>query len=86
MNFPKRATSHIQETISWKIFQQKVSNKWIIRNVSERDYGIDAYVEMINNKSEITGDICFIQLKDTRNITWKNNNARQNRIKKETIS
>ena len=71
VELPKRTTEHIKESASWKILQGQTPAEWIIREVTERDYGIDAYVELTNEKGEITGDLCSIQLKGTSAIEWR---------------
>ena len=42
-----------------------------MREVTERDYGIDAYIELANDKDEITGDLILVQLKGTEALRWK---------------
>lgn len=71
MEFPKRTTEHVTESASWKILQAKTPAAWILREVTERDYGIDAYIEITSTKGEVTGNLCSIQLKGTEKIEWK---------------
>jgi hypothetical protein len=92
MKYPKRPSKHIKETESWKILQNSVPSEWIVRGVSERDYGVDCYIEMVGNDGSVTGDLLSVQLKGTELLDWKHND-RQNRdearfsgIKIETIS
>jgi len=59
---PKRTPQHISETASFKIFSNKIPDNWIIRYVTERDYGIDLYIELVNKDNELTGDLILIQL------------------------
>jgi len=70
MEFPKRAKQHISETTSYKIFALKVPNRWIIREITERDYGIDCYIEIVNDKLQVTGELISIQLKSREKIEW----------------
>ena len=56
MNLPERIDKHITETSSYKIFSCEIPDSWIIREVTERDYGIDCYIEVVNNRNEVTGD------------------------------
>ena len=92
MQFPKRTSEHIMESLSWRRFEQCAPDQWIIREVTERDYGIDAYVEMVTSKGEVTGDLCSIQLKGTETIHWSENTGNQGRryhlagIKKATVN
>lgn len=92
MKYPKRPSTHIKETESWKILQNSVPSEWIVREVSERDYGVDCYIEMVGNDGSVTGDLLSVQLKGTELLDWKHND-RQNRhearfsgIKIETIN
>ena len=74
MKLPKRVPQHISETASFKIFSSKVPNNWIIRDVTERDYGIDCYLEIVNQNNELTGDLALIQLKSRQSILWTKEN------------
>lgn len=71
MDFPKRTAQHITETGSWKVLKAKAPDSWLVREVSERDYGIDAYIELVTLKGEVTGDLCSVQLKGSETIEWQ---------------
>lgn len=73
MKLPKRVENHIIETASYKIFSNNIPHNWIIREVSERDYGIDCYIELVNKHNSVTGELISIQLKGTRTIKWTKN-------------
>jgi hypothetical protein len=70
MEFPQRVAQHITETASFKIFSNCIPDNWIIREVSERDYGIDCYIELVNVNNQVTGELISIQLKGMQNIPW----------------
>lgn len=70
MLFPKRTEEHIKESDSWKVLEAKTPPHWIIREVTERDYGIDAYIELVTLNGEVTGNLFSIQLKGTGEIEW----------------
>lgn len=74
MQLPKRVAQHVSETASYKLFSFKVPSKWIVRDVSERDYGIDCYLELVNEKDELSGDLTLIQLKSREGIQWTKEN------------
>lgn len=74
MRFPKRTDSHIAETKSWRLLTVLAPDEWILREVSERDYGVDAYIEIATESGDITGDLISVQLKSTENIEWKGRN------------
>lgn len=70
MKFPVRSESHKIESASWRLLQEVAPDNWIIREVSERDYGIDAYVEMCKENGEVTGDLISLQLKGVKRLKW----------------
>ena len=92
MQFPKRTPTHVSESASWKILQQSLPAEWIIREVTERDYGVDCYVEIVWHNNEVTGDLCSLQLKSSDTINWKESSskwgkkARFSGIKKSTVN
>ncbi|MBN2790122.1 MAG: DUF4365 domain-containing protein [Candidatus Delongbacteria bacterium] len=74
MEFPKRVEQHITETSSFKIFNSAIPNSWIVREISERDYGIDCYIELVDSNNQVTGELISIQLKGMQSITWTKEN------------
>jgi Domain of unknown function (DUF4365) len=68
MKLPKRPDTHVTEAESWRLFQAIAPNEWIVREVSERDYGIDAYIELASKDGLVTGDLLSVQLKGA---TWR---------------
>jgi hypothetical protein len=46
LDFPKRSTTHVMESESWRLLGQFAPKEWILRDVTERDYGIDCYIEI----------------------------------------
>lgn len=86
MKFPKRTSQHIQDTAGMKIFQYVMPSEWIVREVSERDYGIDAYIELVPSSGEVSGELCSIQLKSSESLQWKNGKTVLNGIRKSTIN
>ena len=92
MKYPQRPSTHIKETDSWKILQNSVPSEWLLRGVTERDYGVDCYLEMVGRDGSVRGDLISIQLKGTESLDWKQND-KQNRqeakfsgVKIETIN
>lgn len=87
MKLPKRPIQHIRETASFKIFSSVIPNNWIIREVTERDYGIDCYIELVKVNDELSGQLVSIQLKSTDKIVWdKNDKYLLSGIKISTIN
>jgi hypothetical protein len=52
---------------SEKLFRSMMPDNWIIKEQTP-DYFIDYYVEMVNDQGELTGNICYVQLKGKSNI------------------
>lgn len=73
MEFPKRPESHVIESTSFRIFSNAIPNDWIIREVTEKDYGIDCYVEICEN-GYMTGKLLAFQLKASTEIILSENN------------
>ena len=71
MKFPKRPKPHIVETESFRLLQSLAPKEWIVRGPSERDYGIDLYIELVSKDAELTGQLMAIQIKAQKNIKWK---------------
>src|SRR5690348_9937170 len=70
MKMPQRVPQHVSETESFVIFSDKLPKNWIIRQVTERDYGIDCYLELVSDNNELTGELALIQLKSRQGIVW----------------
>jgi len=69
-----RTHQHVTDTRAVKRVIAKFPDSWVIRGLSERDYGIDLMVEVFaesgeDNKGkaqyEATGRVCFLQIKGT---------------------
>ncbi len=86
MQFPIRTSEHIKDSNGWRALLNKTPQEWIIRDVTERDYGIDSYIEIIPPSGAVTGDLCSIQLKSSEKVKWVNDKAILSRVKKSTIN
>lgn len=71
IELPKRADNHIRETTGNKVLESLIPAEWIIRSVSERDYGVDCYIELVDEENHLTGEIAFVQMKATDKIDWR---------------
>src|ERR1700677_3836790 len=78
MKWPKRTATHIQESKSWRLLAHLAPDEWIIREVTERDYGIDAYIEIATATGDITGNLISVQLKGPEQIDWRDLEWRDN--------
>lgn len=68
MDFPQRDITHIIERQALEILTQQLPEEWIIREMTERDYGIDLYIEIIKEDKKVTGDLIAIQVKGKKKI------------------
>jgi hypothetical protein len=71
MKLPQRPGTHLAEAKSWRLLESIAPDNWIVREVTERDYGIDAYIEICSLDGAVTGDLISIQLKAVNKIDWK---------------
>jgi hypothetical protein len=74
MKLPQRVPQHISETSSFKLFSSQIPDNWILREMTERDYGFDCYLEIVSDNNEVTGRLAFIQLKSRDKINWTSKN------------
>lgn len=68
MKYPNRHNNHLIEKRSLQILNAKLPSEWIIREVTERDYGIDLYVEIVGASGNVTGDMVALQVKGKERI------------------
>ncbi|MYF69612.1 MAG: DUF4365 domain-containing protein [Proteobacteria bacterium] len=71
MRFPKRPETHVLETKAMRLFQTLAPNDWILRETTERDYGIDAYIELVSPDGDVTGQLMSAQVKAERGLAWR---------------
>jgi len=69
IRYPHRDDGHVKETRSFKAFEQAIPDAWLIRHVTERDYGIDCLVEIVIGGT-VNGYLTAIQLKGTNALSW----------------
>lgn len=78
---PLRADNHIRESAGSKVLESFIPSEWMIRDITERDYGIDCYIELVNADKRLTGEIAFVQMKATDKIDWRIKDKGFNSIK-----
>ena len=71
MKLPIRPESHVTEAAAFKCFISKIPDRWIVRELTERDYGIDCYLEIVNSNNLVTGMLLSIQLKGISNVVLR---------------
>ena len=75
MDFPKRNITHVIEKQALEILNQQLPKEWIIREMTERDYGIDLYIEIIRPDKKITGELIAIQVKGKEKIEFSDDDT-----------
>jgi len=75
MDFPKRNITHIIERQAIDILTQKLPKEWIVREMTERDYGIDLYIEIVKKDQKVTGDLVAIQVKGKQKIEFDSHDS-----------
>ena len=75
MDYPIRSITHQIERQAIEILSKKLPKEWIVREMTERDYGIDLYLEIVNEDKKVTGDLLAIQIKGTSKIDFNNDGS-----------
>ncbi|GEN59895.1 DUF4365 domain-containing protein [Acetobacter nitrogenifigens] len=75
--YPVRADTHISESKSLALLRQSLPSHWIIREVGERDYGLDIYVEIVGVDKRLRGDLVAIQLKSQAKVEFSKSSTRK---------
>lgn len=73
--FPTRSIQHISETDSVQLLHGSLPADWVFRGVTERDYGVDALIEITNN-GRMTGNMLAAQVKGVRSFRFSNKDER----------
>ncbi len=61
----RRTQTHITDTLAVRNVISTLPSNWIVRNLEERDYGIDLKIELFNGETP-TGGLALIQIKGTK--------------------
>lgn len=86
MKFPKRAPEHIVESRSMTLLRLHLPEEWVVREVTERDYGIDVYVEIVNDDLAMSGDLVLFQVKGRSEAEESPSGFVVSGIKRETLN
>ena len=84
MNPPKRTDEHRSDTIAVRKVITSISPDWVIRELSERDYGIDMMVEIFDGDYS-TGKVVFFQVKGTSKKIITDKSTLSFQLKKRTL-
>ena len=86
MKYPHRAQQHVSEARSMNILHYLLPGQWIIRQVTERDYGIDLYLEIIEDDQLVTGKMVLLQVKSEPSIVFHDSVSSVGGIKESTCN
>lgn len=83
--FPKRSEQHITETDSITILRNILPHGWMVRELSEEDYGIDGIIE-ICDEGKVQGKVFAIQLKGHKYLSESSGSVNCYNIKPSTMN
>lgn len=75
-SLPKRTPNHMLETQARGVLLKVLPPRWLCREVLERDYGIDFYLEMVGPSGLLTGHLVAVQLKGRERLVWRGKTRR----------
>lgn len=85
IDLPKRTIQHEIDSRGVAILQYILGDEFIFRQISERDYGIDALIELtLDNR--VLGKFISVQIKSKQNISWNRNGKFKMRIENSSIN
>lgn len=67
LKYPKKDPNHIRETTGYKVLNSNIPSEWMIRDATEREYGIDCYVELDDKKCSTAN--CLLVMKTNNRLT-----------------
>ena len=70
---PQRGDTHRIDTLAVRRFITALSADWVVRELSDRDYGVDLKLEYFDNNKP-TGVVVFLQVKGTSSVIKPKNN------------
>jgi len=87
MTLPRRHKTHIIETKSRDILRSAFPSSWVARDISERDYGVDIYLEIVGSDQLLSGDMVALQAKGAIKIEFDSKgSATIANVKRSTIN
>ncbi|HDV6334047.1 TPA: DUF4365 domain-containing protein [Klebsiella michiganensis] len=83
--YPQRHHSHVTDSIAKRMLRLFIPPEWILRELSENDYGIDFQLEFTSPGNQVTGQIVGIQLKGTSTGNMSNQGSHSVSVKRSTL-
>ncbi|NWC91066.1 MULTISPECIES: DUF4365 domain-containing protein [unclassified Pseudomonas] len=84
--YPDRSSSHITDNAAKNILRSALSPAWMLRDLSENDYGIDFLLEFASPENRILGQVVAIQLKGTESSGLQDEDHHRVSIKTSTLN
>ena len=69
---PRRTQAHMTDSKACLLVAQLFSENWVLRDLTERDYGIDRIAERFHDECG-TSEMLILQIKGTKSNIDKNN-------------
>lgn len=85
-SYPKRAEQHIAESSSRTLLSNHLPREWVTREVTERDYGVDLYVEIVGKDKVLAGNLTALQLKAVKQAKIRRGVLRVSGVKRATLN
>lgn len=84
--YPLRHDSHVTDSAAKSILRSALPPRWMLRELSENDYGIDFQLEFTSPGNRITGQIAGIQLKGTSTRNIERQGSHSVSVKRSTLN
>ena len=86
-SFPQRSPSHVIDSRAKTLLRMALPPQWVLRDLTENDYGIDFFLEFTDEKNQLNGQLAAIQLKGTASSSRSNSEESHTiDIKRRTIN
>lgn len=84
--YPLRHDTHMTESAAKNILRSAIPSGWMLRELSENDYGIDFQLEFTSPGNRVTGQIAGIQLKGTATGSMSSQGSHSVSVNRSTLN
>lgn len=84
--YPLRHDTHVTDNAAKSILRSALPPGWMLRELSENDYGIDFQLEFTSLGNRVTGQIAGIQLKGTSTGNMSSQGSHNVSVKRSTLN
>ncbi|NKI76212.1 DUF4365 domain-containing protein [Dickeya sp. CFBP 2040] len=85
-HYPLRHDTHVTDSTAKKILANAIPSEWMLRELSENDYGIDFLLEFSTPDNQIIGQLAGVQLKGTSTDNISSQGSHSVSVKRSTLS